>query len=67
MFQKKQKPSMNDRLTDMESYLDKVTDTLEKILLRLESIEKNIEKITHDNIQLKSEVKYIKPRLGLPV
>ena len=67
MLGKKKKPTMNDRLTDMESYLDKVSDTLEDIIKRLECIELEIDELKRDRNQIEAEVKVMKPRLGLPV
>ena len=67
MLGKKKKPTMNDRLTDMESYLDKISDTLEHIIDRLKSIENDIDELKRDRNQIEAEVKVMKPRLGLPV
>jgi len=64
---KKKKPTLNDRMTDMESYLDKVSDTLEDIIKRLECIEMEIDDLKRDKMQIEAEVKIMKPRLGLPV
>jgi len=64
---KKKKPTLNDRMTDMESYLDKVSDTLEDIVKRLECIEMEIDDLKRDKMQIEAEVKIMKPRLGLPV
>ena len=58
---------MNDRLTDMESYLDKISDTMEDIIKRLECIELEINGLQLDKKSLKADIKYMKPRLGLPV
>ena len=54
-------------MTDMESYLDKVSDTLEDIIKRLECIELEIDELKRDRNQIEAEVKVMKPRLGLPV
>jgi len=67
MLGKKKKPTLNDRMTDMESYLDKVSDTLEDIIKRLECIEMEIDDLKRDKTQIEAEVKVMKPRLGLPV
>ena len=67
MLGRKKKPTLNDRMTDMESYLDKVSDTLEDIIKRLECIELEIDDIKRDKTQIEAEVKVMKPRLGLPV
>tara|TARA_R100000664_G_C2739729_1_gene128406 strand:- start:264 stop:467 length:204 start_codon:yes stop_codon:yes gene_type:complete len=67
MLGKKKKPTLNDRMTDMESYLDKVSDTLEDIIKRLECIEMEIDDLRRDKVQIEAEVKVMKPRLGLPV
>ena len=67
MLGRKKKPTLNDRMTDMESYLDKVSNTLEDIIKRLECIELEIDEIKRDKNQIEAEVKVMKPRLGLPV
>ena len=67
MLGKKKKPTLNDRMTDIESYLDKVSDTLEDIIKRLECIEMEIDDLRRDKVQIEAEVKVMKPRLGLPV
>ena len=67
MLGKKKKPTMNDRLTDMESYLDKVSDTLEDIIKRLECLESEIDSLAADKVQIEAELRVVKPKLGLPV
>ena len=66
MLGKKKEPSMNDRLTDIESYFDKVSDTLESIIKRLECIELEIDEIKLDKKSIKANIKYMQSRLGLP-
>ena len=67
MLGKKKKPTLNDRMTDMESYLDKVSNTLEDIIKRLECLESEIDSLTADKVQIEAELKVVKPKLGLPV
>jgi len=67
MLGKKKKPTLNDRMTDMESYLDKVSDTLEDIIKRLECLESEIDSLTADKVQIEAELRVVKPKLGLPV
>ena len=67
MLGKKKKPTLNDRMTDMESYLDKVSGTLEDIIKRLECLESEIDVLTADKVQIEAELRVVKPKLGLPV
>ena len=67
MLGKKKKPTLNDRMTDMESYLDKVSDTLGDIIKRLECLESEIDILTADKVQIEAELRVVKPKLGLPV
>ena len=67
MLGRKKKPTLNDRMTDMESYLDKVSDTLEDIIKRLECLESEIDSLTADKVQIEAELRVVKPKLGLPV
>tara|TARA_Y100001938_G_C8026956_1_gene398545 strand:+ start:998 stop:1201 length:204 start_codon:yes stop_codon:yes gene_type:complete len=67
MLGKKKKPTLNDRMTDMESYLDKVSGTLEDIIKRLECLESEIDSLTADKVQIEAELRVVKPKLGLPV
>ena len=55
----------NDRLNDLEKYLDKVDLTMENIISRLKAIEGQLDNINLDHNSLKHDVKIIKPRLGL--
>ena len=54
-------------MTDMESYLDKVSGTLEDIIKRLECLESEIDILTADKVQIEAELRVVKPKLGLPV
>jgi predicted nucleic acid-binding Zn-ribbon protein len=67
MLGKKKKPTLNDRMTDIESYLDQISDTLEDIIKRIECLEVELDDIKADKTQIEAEVKIMKPRLGLPV
>ena len=67
MLGKKKKPTLNDRMTDIESYLDQISDTLEDMVKRIECLEVELDDIKADKTQIEAEVKIMKPRLGLPV
>ena len=67
MLGKSKKPTLNDRMTDMESCMDKILDSLETLLDRTERIEEELDSIKAENLRLDSEIVYIKPRLGMPV
>jgi predicted nucleic acid-binding Zn-ribbon protein len=67
MLGKKKKPTLNDRMTDIESYLDQISDTLEDMIKRIECLEVELDDIKADKTQIEAEVKIMKPRLGLPV
>ncbi len=67
MLGKKKKPTLNDRMTDIQSYLDQISDTLEDMIKRIECLEVELDDIKADKTQIEAEVKVMKPRLGLPV
>ena len=67
MLGKKKKPTLNDRMTDIESYLDQISDTLEDMIKRIECLEVELDDIKADKTQIEAELRVVKPKLGLPV
>ena len=55
-----------DKLKDMEAYLNKVNDTLEDVIARLGCMEREHDDLSMMTAGIKNDMDKVKPRLGLP-
>jgi len=67
MPEKKKKVVKQDKMKEMNSYLNKVNGMLEDIILRMENMESEHDDLAMMTAGIKNDMDKVKPRLGLPV